>query len=56
MLEARADVYWITAHYEGWPLVLIRLEAIEREELEDRLADSWLAAAPPRLAATLKPI
>jgi hypothetical protein len=52
MLEARPDVYWVTAHYEGSPFVLVRLEAIDRDVLEDRLTDSWLAAAPPRLAAT----
>ena len=47
--------FYVTPHYEGHPLVLVRLESIEREELADRMTDSWLLAAPKRLADALDP-
>lgn len=50
MLEARPDVFWITAHYEPTPAyVLARLDAIDREELAGRLEDAWTLAAPKGL-------
>ena len=55
MLEAASDVFWTTPHYDGSPgFVLVRLHAIEREELADRLVDSWLRSAPKGLAASLQ--
>jgi hypothetical protein len=49
MLAASPDVYWVTPHYAGTPYVLVRVEAIDREELAGRLEDSWTLAAPKRL-------
>ena len=49
MIEARPDVYYLTPHYEGHDLVLMRLDAADRDELRERLIDSWLAAAPKSL-------
>ena len=54
MLASRSDVFWVTPHYEPHPLVLVRLEAIDADELRERLVDSWLLAAPERLAAALE--
>ncbi len=53
LIEAKPDVYYSTPHYEGYPALLIRLEAIERDELAERLEDAWLIQAPKRLAALL---
>jgi hypothetical protein len=54
MIEARPDVFWTSPHYDGYPMVLVHLDAIDLDELEDRVAESWLLAAPPKLAAELE--
>ncbi len=54
LLAARSDLYFVTPHYEGSPLLLIRLEAAGEDDLRDRLTDSWLLAAPPALARSLE--
>jgi hypothetical protein len=41
-------------HYEGHPAVLVRLEAIDVEELEELLTESWLLTAPARLRAAFE--
>jgi hypothetical protein len=51
ILESNPDVYFTSPHYTGFPAVQIRVEAIEREELRERLEDAWLIQAPKRLAA-----
>jgi hypothetical protein len=50
-LDASPDVYYVTPHYNGYPGIIIRLAAIERDELFERLEDAWLIQAPKRLAA-----
>ena len=45
----------MTPHYEAHALVLVRLDAIEREELRERLFDSWLLRAPERLQGAVGP-
>jgi hypothetical protein len=49
LVEARPDVFFVTPHYEGWPLVLARLDAIDDDELRGRIEDSWAVVAPRRL-------
>jgi len=49
LLESRRDLFYVTPHYEGWPLLLVRLEAADRDALAERLEDSWLIVAPKRL-------
>jgi hypothetical protein len=51
ILDSNADVYFTSPHYDGWPGVQIRLEAIGEDELRERLEDAWLIQAPKRLAA-----
>ena len=48
LLEA-GEAYFQTPHYDGHPIVLIRLERISREQLEERIEDAWLLRAPKRL-------
>ena len=50
MLEARPDLYFQTPHYEGYPGVLVHLDAIDLDELRERIEDAWLIQAPKRLA------
>lgn len=53
LLEARSDILFETPHYHGWPYMLIRLDA-PRSDVREFLIDSWLLAAPKRLAAQLQ--
>ena len=43
-------VYFTTPHFDGYPAILVRLEEIGVAELEELLAEAWLARAPKRLA------
>lgn len=51
LMEISPDIYFETDHYIGWPAVLIRLTAIEDDELSLRLEDAWRFKAPRKLAA-----
>jgi hypothetical protein len=51
ILDADPQVYFTSPHYNGYPAVQMRLEAVAREELQARLEDAWLIQAPKRLAA-----
>lgn len=50
LLASQPEVYFTTPHFDGYPAVLVRLEAIGADELEELLAEAWLARAPKRLA------
>jgi hypothetical protein len=52
-MEMAPSIYFETDHYKGWPAVLIRLRAIEDDELRHRLTRAWLLVAPKRIAAQL---
>jgi hypothetical protein len=52
LLEARSDILFETPHYHGWPYMLVRLEA-SRNDMREFVLDSWLLAAPKRLAREL---
>ena len=44
-------VYFTTPHFNGYPAILVRLDAIGDGELHELIVDAWLARAPKRLAA-----
>jgi hypothetical protein len=50
LLAAAPDVFFTTPHFDGYPAVLVRLEAIADEDLEEVIVEAWLARAPKRLA------
>ena len=47
--EAEPDKYFWTDHYENYDAMLIRLDAIDREELQDLLTMAWVYRAPLKL-------
>ena len=51
LLSSEPEIYFTTAHFDGYPAVLIRLARIARPELEELLIEAWLAKAPKRVAA-----
>ena len=42
-------VYFTTPHFDGYPIVLVRLAEISVAELEELVTDAWLAQAPKTL-------
>ena len=51
LVRGDPDVFFTTPHYDGYPYVLVRLEAVERAQLEELLEDAWRVLAPKRLVA-----
>jgi hypothetical protein len=49
LLEAEPGKFFTTPHYDGYPMVLVRLAAVDREELAELLEESWRLRAPKRL-------
>jgi hypothetical protein len=53
LLASDPGKFFTEPHYNGYPAVLVRLEAIDEEELNELLTDAWRTAAPRRLLAEL---
>lgn len=51
LVESEPEVYFTIPHFNGYPAVLVRLEAIEPDALAELLVDAWLSRAPKRLAS-----
>lgn len=43
-------VYFTTPHFDGYPIVLVRLDEITDAGLEELIVEAWLVRAPKRLA------
>jgi hypothetical protein len=41
LLQGQPDVFFSTAHYDGYPYVLVRLPAVDPVELEELLEEAW---------------
>jgi hypothetical protein len=50
ILADRPDLYFTTPHFEGYPAVLARLDAVDLDELRELVVEAWLARAPKRMA------
>jgi len=51
LITADPETFYITDHYRGYPAVLVRLSAIDRERLCEMLEEAWRFCAPKRLVA-----
>ena len=51
LLASRSHVCFETPHYDGYPIVLVRLDEVEPGDLMELIEDSWLLRAPKSLAA-----
>ena len=49
LLANDAGVFFTTPHFDGFPAVLVRLDAIARDDLREVVVEAWLARAPRRL-------
>jgi hypothetical protein len=51
LVAAEPDVYFTTAHFDGYPAVLVRLDALDDAGLTELVGDAWACRAPRRLLA-----
>jgi hypothetical protein len=51
-MNADPEAYFITDHYRNYPWMLVRLSAVDRDDLRELLEDAWRLSAPKRLLAT----
>jgi hypothetical protein len=49
LLASDPETFFTEPHYNGFPAILIRLEAIGADELEELLTDAWRCQAPRSL-------
>jgi hypothetical protein len=49
ILNDDPDIFFTTSHFDGYPAVLVRLDAISAAELDEVIVEAWLARAPKRL-------
>jgi hypothetical protein len=49
LVNEQPDVFFVTPHYENYPMVLVRLATVDPEELRELLVEAWLDRAPKRL-------
>ena len=49
LLQGQPDAFFSTPHYDGYPYVLVRLEAVDPVELAELIEDAWRIRAPKRL-------
>lgn len=53
LLLGEPDVFFTTPGYDGWPLVMLRLDAIGPERLDELVTDAWRMRAPRDLVDDL---
>jgi hypothetical protein len=52
LLADDPSVFFATAHFNGFPAVLVRLDELDEPALDELATEAWLARAPKRLART----
>lgn len=51
LMQDQPDVFFSTPHYDGYPYVLVRLDAVDYGELAELVEEIWRSRAPKRLVA-----
>jgi hypothetical protein len=51
LIASDPEKFFTEPHYNGYPAVLVRLDAIDSDELTELLTDAWRNAAPRRMVA-----
>jgi hypothetical protein len=50
LLANDEGVFFTTPHFDGYPMILVRLDRITIENIEEVIVEAWLVRAPKRLA------
>lgn len=53
LIDAEPGKFFTTAHYDGHPILLARLDVLDRAEAAELIEDSFRLRAPKRLVAEL---
>jgi hypothetical protein len=53
LLQADPEVFYTTDHYNGYPMLLVRLSKVSPDALKKLLEDAYRFSAPKRLVAAL---
>ena len=51
LIAEEPDVYFTTSHFDGFPAVLARLDALDEQSLAELSGEAWACLAPRRLQA-----
>jgi hypothetical protein len=49
LLDADAEKFFTTDHYNGFPAILVRLAKVDAREMRELLTDAWRCQAPRSL-------
>lgn len=49
LLQADPQAFYLTPHYEDWPMVLVNLMEVRWDAMPGLIEDAWRMVAPPRL-------
>ena len=49
LLNSDPAKFFTEPHYDGFPAVLVRLPAVEKDELRELITDAWRSQPPPSL-------
>jgi hypothetical protein len=49
LVASDPEKFFTEPHYNGFPAVLVRLAAVDADELDELLTDAWRCQAPARL-------
>lgn len=49
LVASEPTVFFTTSHFDGYPAVLARLDALGRDALEELVVEAWADRAPARL-------
>jgi hypothetical protein len=55
LLLGEPDLFFTTPGYDGWPLVMLRLDAVEPARLAELVTDAWRMRAPDAIVAEPEP-
>ena len=51
LLQGQPEAFFSTPHYDGYPYVLVRLDAVDPVELSELIEDAWRLRAPKRVVS-----
>lgn len=50
LLQTYPDAFFTIPHFDGYPAVLVRLDAIDLDQLREVIIDAWVLKTPKRVA------
>jgi hypothetical protein len=54
LLLGEPELFFTAPGYDGWPLVMLRLECVDAERLAELITDAWRMRAPADTATLLE--